>query len=306
MKASTPVVLSMTGFARVRREADTAAVTVTLRTVNHRFLDLRWQLPTELEDLQPELEKRLRGQLKRGHVDVRFVCERPGASAAARLDAGTLESYLAAYQEISRRVGASAPASPADILRFPGIFAPAAGAAGEGAEVWAALAPAALSAALEELQRMRAVEGAALAADLRGRLDALAAGGEAIAAQRPAIEAGLREKLERRLREWLGSASAPLAADRLAQEAALLAERSDISEELTRLEAHLAQARGLLAEGGEVGKKLDFLAQELNREVNTLCSKTTGASAAALLVTDLGLGLKAELEKFREQIQNLE
>jgi uncharacterized protein (TIGR00255 family) len=293
----------MTGFARVRREADTAAVTVTLRTVNHRFLDLRWQLPAELEDLQPELEKRLRAQLKRGHVDVRFVCERPGASASSRLDAGTLESYLAAYQEISRRVGVSAPASPADILRFPGIFA---AAAGEGAEVWAALAPAALSAALEELQRMRAVEGAALVADLRGRLDALAAGGQAIAAQRPAIEAGLRDKLERRLREWLGSASAPLAADRIAQEAALLAERSDISEELTRLAAHLAQARALLAGGGEVGKKLDFLAQELNREVNTLCSKTTGASAAALLVTDLGLGLKAELEKFREQIQNLE
>ncbi|HET9784110.1 MAG TPA: YicC/YloC family endoribonuclease, partial [Terriglobales bacterium] len=287
MSARTPPVLSMTGFARVRRETDTAAVTVTLRSVNHRFLDLRWQLPAELEDLQPELEKRLREQLKRGHVDARFACESRGASPAAHLDVATLESYLSAYQEISRRLSVAAPASPADVLRFPGIFT---SAAGDHAEDWATLAPAALREALEELQRMRAVEGAALAQDLNARLDELAVAAAAIAAERPALEAGLREKLERRLREWLGGA-ATLPPERMVQEAALLAERSDISEELTRLDAHLAQARALLAAGGEVGKKLDFLAQELGREVNTLCSKTTAASPAGLRITELGLTL---------------
>lgn len=302
MTAPAPL-LSMTGYARVRREAAAGAVTVTLRAVNHRFLDLRWQLPAEWDELQPEMEKRLRACLQRGHVDVRLVWERAGvAAAAARLDEAVLDAYLAAHQELSRRLGIAAPASPAEILRFPGVFAPAGADTGAGDE----LVMPALTAALDQLQAMRAAEGAALARDLHLRLDALAAAAAAIAAERPALEAGLRAKLERRLQEWLGSAAAAPAPERLVQEAALLAERSDISEELTRLDAHLAQARALLAAGGAAGKKLDFLAQELGREVNTLCSKTTAASPAALRITDLGLTLKAEMEKFREQIQNLE
>jgi uncharacterized protein (TIGR00255 family) len=292
----------MTGYARVRREAATGAVTVTLRAVNHRFLDLRWQLPGEWESLQPELEKLLRARLQRGHVEVRLAWEDAAAAAPAQLNAAVLDAYLAAHQELSRRVGSAAPANPADILRFPGMFTPA----GAEPEAWAELVAPALCAALDQLQAMRAVEGAALAKDLNARLDALAEGARAIEAERPALEAGLRDKLERRLQEWLGSAAAAPAPERVIQEAALLAERSDISEELTRLAAHLAQARALLAAGGAVGKKLDFLTQELGREVNTLCSKTTSASPAALRITDLGLTLKAELEKFREQIQNLE
>lgn len=294
---------SMTGFAQAQRTQQGCAVTMALRTVNHRFLDLRWQLPPELEPALADLEKQVRAALVRGHVDIRGRCDAPAAGAGPRLDTAAVETYLAAWNELQQRLGRSEPPAIAEVLRAPGVLA-AGSATPVAPEIWPALARATLEAALADLRRMRAAEGAALAADLTARLDAMDAARAALADLRLELEAGLRERLELRMRDILGAALP--SPDRLLQEAALQADRSDISEELTRLGAHIAQARALLASGGEAGKKLDFLSQELNREVNTLLSKTTSASPAGLQVSEIGIGLKADLEKFREQVQNLE
>lgn len=298
-----PVLYSMTGFAQAQQTLQGCTVTMALRAVNHRFLDLRWQLSPEIEPAVADLEKQVRAALVRGHVEIRGRCDAPATGAAARLDPAAVETYLAAWSELQQRFGREEPPAIAEVLRAPGVLA-AGSVTTVAPEIWSGLARAALAAALADLRRMRAVEGAALAADLAARLDALETARAALADLRLEVEAGLRERLELRLRDILGAA-AP-SPDRLLQEAALQADRSDISEELTRLGAHIAQARALLASGGEAGKKLDFLAQELNREVNTLLAKTTSASPAGLQVSAIGIGLKADLEKFREQVQNLE
>ncbi|HUX68186.1 MAG TPA: YicC/YloC family endoribonuclease [Terriglobales bacterium] len=294
----------MTGYAqaRVEAEAEAEAVTVTLKAVNHRFFDARWQVPGELEGAQAELEKRLRAEVRRGHVEVRIGWERVGARAAAGLDGELVEAYLRAHAELSQRLDLREPPSVGELLRFPGVLA------GRSAEAAPAAATAALASAfgqaLAQLQAMRRHEGAALAEDLQRRLERIATAGRHLAAHRQELEAALLERLRRRLAELLPT-TAP-SPERLLQEAALLAERGDVSEELTRLEAHVAQFRTLLAQGGEVGKRLDFLTQELHREVNTLLSKTSSAAPAGLRIAELGLELKAEIEKIREQVQNLE
>jgi uncharacterized protein (TIGR00255 family) len=299
---------SMTGFAEARASHAGVELRVTLKSVNHRFLDLRWQAPPELEAALPELERRLRRRLLRGHVDIRLALGGAGSATAVRLNLDMVEAYLQAYAALSARLteaarepGPPAPLAAADLLRLPGVLTSAPEVAPPPAEFVAATFDTALSA----LVRMRAAEGEALVHDLTQCLDRIDAGRDAVAALRPDLEAAQLDRLRRRMQELLAGA-AGLDPVRLAQEAALLAERSDVSEELARIAAHTAQARALLRAGGEAGKRLDFLAQELNREVNTLLSKTAAASAAALATTDGGLRLKADLEKFREQLQNLE
>ncbi|MGH9412730.1 MAG: YicC/YloC family endoribonuclease [Terriglobales bacterium] len=302
----TAIVYSMTGFAQATQAQQDCSVAVSLRSVNHRFLDLRWQLPPELEPALADMEKQVRAALARGHLDIRCHCETRSASAGTRLDESALNAYLAVWSELQRRLGPKrgAAAPPiSDVLRAPGVLATSA-LVPVATETWAALAHAALAAALTDLRRMRAAEGAALTLDLTARLDRIDAARATLESLRLELETGLRARLQLRMREVLGAAAPN--PDRLLQEAALQADRSDISEELTRLKAHVAQARTLLAAGGEVGKRLDFLTQELHREVNTLLSKSSSASAAGLQVSQIGLDLKAELEKFREQVQNLE
>lgn len=301
--AAAAAVHSMTGFGEGRRTGAGWDVTVTMKSVNHRFLDPRWQAPGELERLIPELEKRLRAELRRGHVEVRVsLAAAGGAGAASRLDPEVVEAYLAAHAELSRRLGVRQEIAVSEILRVPGAWSADAGA--DAAEA-APLVTEAFGAALAALREMRRREGAALVEELQRRLAAVGAGRERLSAHRRELEAGWLERLQRRLQELAGElfASHP---ERLLQEAALAAERGDISEELARLETHETAFRELLAGGGEVGKKLDFLVQEMNREVNTLLSKTTTAAPAALQLGAVGLELKSEIEKIREQVQNLE
>ncbi|MGH9475886.1 MAG: YicC/YloC family endoribonuclease [Terriglobales bacterium] len=293
----------MTGFAQARSERSGCAVTVSLRSVNHRLLEVRVQAPAELEPALPSLEKQVRSGLARGHVSVRCLCENGAGGAGLRLDETAVAAYLAAHAEIGRRLGVQAPPIAADMLRAPGVLVPALSVP-VPLDTWAALAREALAAALTELNRMRATEGAALAADLAVRLARMRAACASLSDLRTELEAGLRERLAARMRELLAEASP--SPERILQEAALQASRGDISEELTRLHAHLAQCRSLLLAGGEVGKKLDFLTQELNREANTLLAKSSSGSPVGLQVSEIGLGLKAEIEKFREQVANLE
>ncbi|HXR97598.1 MAG TPA: YicC/YloC family endoribonuclease [Terriglobales bacterium] len=291
----------MTGYA----QASLPGVTVTLKSVNHRFLDPRWQLPAELDAEQANLEKRLRASLRRGHVDVRIQLDPAGGGRgpALTMNWSLVETYLEAHATLSARLDLRDPPEISELLRIPGIWAAPEAASGASDSV-AALLPAAFATALDELQSARLAEGEALARDISQRIEAVASAAAEIARHRPALEAAQLERLRTRMQELL--AGAAINPERLLQEAALQAERGDISEELTRLDAHLAQCRALLESGGEVGKRLDFLAQELNREVNTMLSKTTSAAAPGLRIAELGLALKAEVEKIREQVQNLE
>ena len=300
----------MTGFAQARAELATPggalAFTLTLKSVNHRFLDLNLRLPPGLEALAPGIERRLKSELRRGHVDcmVQFDQSPP---AAYRLDAAMAAAYRQAWKELSGRAPDSeAHPEPEAMLAVPGMLAactpPLLGADATPGKLPSGFETA-LGKAVAGLIRMRQVEGSALRRELESRLENLSKDVERIAVQQTALETALRERLRRRLKDM---AVPEVSAERLAQEAALLAERADISEELARLRAHAGQFAATLAAGGEIGKKLEFLLQEMHREAGTLLAKTGSGSGAGLEITEAGLRIRLELEKLREQVQNLE
>jgi len=306
----TAPLYSMTGYAQAQHAAGGTSVAVTLKAVNHRHLDLRWQVPEEWEAVTAALEPRLRRAVRRGHLDIRIAAERTPAGGAGggagptRVDLEQADAYVHAHRELAQRFGLSDPPLVSEILRVSSAASAGAVARGGLGEAPMEAIAAAFEAALAALNQMRSSEGGRLVQDVLVRCQRVDEARAAIAGERITLEAALFERLRIRIRELLGDY--PAAPERVLQEAALLAERSDISEELTRLEAHIAQVRALLAAGGEVGKRLDFLAQELNREANTLLSKTGTGGEAALRITSHGLELKAEIEKMREQVQNLE
>lgn len=302
-------IYSMTGFARHRgRVSDALGWTLTLKAVNHRFLDLHMRMPAGSEALEMQLRRLLKSALLRGHVEVTLTLERD-AQHQVELDQGLFASYVTALRTAAAEHRLRDAPSLQTIAQLPGVFR--SGANGySGAEVRSAEMEqleasvlASLPEALAALQTMRAQEGAALVAELHSILDRIRDSAERVSALHPEMQRAHFERTGTRIAALLAGAADR---ERLLQEAAVLAERSDVSEELARLRAHVEHFRQLLDTGGEVGKKLDFLLQELNREVNTLLSKTTGVAGAGSTVTEIGLGLKAEVEKAREQVQNLE
>jgi uncharacterized protein (TIGR00255 family) len=279
-------------------------LTVTVKALNHRFLDLHLRLPAELEPLEPRLRDLVRARVGRGHLEVQFQVECRGRRPL-QADEDFVRSYLELYNQLRREHNLSGEPDLMGVLRLPGVLragerAPAA----EDSERLAALAERALTEALERLNEMRRAEGTALERELRERLRQV---GEE---QKKLVRLGERalpayhKRLTERLQELLGQA--PLDPARLAQEAAYLAERSDVSEELTRLASHAEQFARLLDSDGTLGKQLDFLLQEMNRETNTILSKTSGLQADGLEMTRLGLEIKAQIERLREQVQNVE
>ena len=297
----------MTGFAQARGERDGWALRISLRSVNHRFLDIHLRLPEGFEAFEPGIRKVLRERLRRGHVDVTLHFE-PTGPAAVHVNRELAEAYLKAAGDLRRQFGMKTEPDLMALLRLPGVIttAGAPGATPDEAEQerLARLVAACLEEALGRLEEMRRSEGSLLAEEMSRRLHRIAEN----AARIEKLAAGSRpvyaRRLEARLRELLGDISLDPA--RLAQEAALLAERGDISEELARLRTHVEQFQKLLAEAGELGKKLDFLLQEMQREANTMLSKTPGLEAEGLAITDLALEVKSEIEKLREQVQNVE
>jgi uncharacterized protein (TIGR00255 family) len=302
-------VKSMTGYAEARRESDGWLVRVSLRSVNHRFLDLRVRLAEGLESFEPLIRQFLRDRLRRGHVEATLHVE-PARGAAVQVNREVLAAYLHVVEELRREFSLTQELDLAAMLRLPGVVA----AAGDGgvpgslddqaAERLRRQVTECFEQALLHLEEMRQAEGRSLTEEMQRLL----AGLQERTAQiqiltersRPAYAARLKARLE----ELLGGAAMDPA--RLAQEAALLAERADVSEELARLLSHIEQFRGLIAGAGEIGKKLDFLLQEMQREANTLLSKTPGLGPDGLAITELGLQIKAEIEKLREQVQNVE
>jgi uncharacterized protein (TIGR00255 family) len=291
---------SMTGFAQVKSQAgEGVSFTLSLKSVNHRFLDPQLRLPPEMDALEIKLRRMLKERLARGHVDVTLAVERrPGEGFGFNRE--LVGGYVAAFRKAAEEFGAPGEPDLNAVFRMPGAL-------GEMGSLDGDFENAVLTAmeqAIEKLNLMREHEGQGMEAEIRQRLKSLEHATDQVSKLRSAVSVAVMDKVRSRMKELLENVSAD--EDRILQEAALLAERSDIQEELVRLKTHIEHFRKLLDTGGEVGKKLDFLLQELNREANTLLSKTTGVTGEALRITELGLQMKSEIEKCREQVQNLE
>jgi uncharacterized protein (TIGR00255 family) len=291
---------SMTGFARGHGVCGSYAWAWEIKSVNGKGLDLRLRLPSGWDAIEGTLRARAAETLARGSIQAGLTVERSGAGPSVRVNAAVLESILAAARQLARRIEASPPTLDG-LLGLKGVIE--VGDAAENDEERQSAEAAVIAgfaAALTALAAMRRQEGAALSRVLTVRLGEIAAlteRAELVPGRRPeAIRARLAEQVAALLAQ-----SDRFDPDRLHQEAILIATKADVREELDRLAAHVAQAQALIAQGGPIGRRLDFLAQELNREANTLCAKANDVE-----LTNIGLELKAAVEQFREQVQNVE
>jgi uncharacterized protein (TIGR00255 family) len=289
---------SMTGYAQVKSQVEDGTLfTLSLKSVNHRFLDPQLRIPTELDGLEIKIRRILKEHLGRGHVDVTLNVERRAGEGFA-LNRELVGGYVSAFRKAAREFGAPGEPDLNVILRIPGAL-------GAGEQLngnFEAKVLATLEQAIEKLNAMREEEGRGIDAELRRRMQALEEVTGEVAQLRGAVSRAYMEKVRTRMQEL----AVGVEEERIVQEAAMLAERSDIQEEIVRLQTHIQHFVGLLDQGGEVGKKLDFLLQELNREANTVLSKTSGIAGEALRITELGLQMKSDIEKCREQVQNIE
>lgn len=298
-------VYSMTGYANLRGSVkEQLGFTLTVKSVNHRFLDLQFRLPSSCDGLEMQLRRVLKERLRRGHVDVTLQLERK-SNVEIQLNTALLDAYVKAFREASVLHGLTGEPDMNSILRLPGLMSAETNVAEEALQGLDEAALALLDEVLSKLNDVRAQEGAALAAELRSSMSRLLTFANEVAGLRSGVRDALFERLRTRLAELMQSTS--VSEERLLAEAAVLAEKSDVDEEIVRLRTHVEHFVGILDAGGEVGKRLDFLLQELNREANTMLSKTSGAAGGnSLRITELGLAMKAEIEKAREQVQNLE
>ena len=288
------MIFSMTGFASTTRELATAALNIELRSVNHRYLDLQFRLPEDLRPLEPGLRELIVARLQRGKVECRIgLNPLPNAEKPLELNIEVLKQ-LRALSEKLRLAWPSVPGlTAADILRWPGMLA----ADTLSLDETRAVCHEALHDVLEDFTESRAREGEKLKAVLLERVAAMEQRVATVAPRMPQIVAAFQEKLAARLREAMTTNDD----ERIRQEITLFANRIDVDEELSRLVTHFSEIRRVLAAGGAVGKRLDFLMQELNREANTL-----GSKSADVEVTRVSLDLKLLIEQMREQIQNIE
>lgn len=291
----------MTGFARAESRDDSLHWIWELKSVNGRTLDLRCRLPSGMDGLEPIARAAVAEKLRRGNVTVSLTLMRGAKPPKVRVNREVLSELLSVARDLAGQVDAAPPRLDG-LLALRGVV----DVIEEEEEDEAARQArqsriaATLSEALDALRQMRAAEGARLAAMVAAHLDEIESLRQAAAATAATQPAALKERLRTQIAALLDSAPA-LPEERLAQEAALLIAKGDVREELDRLAAHVAAARELMAETGAIGRKLDFLCQEFNREANTLCSKSTDVE-----LTRIGLGLKAAIEQLREQVQNIE
>jgi len=295
-------IYSMTGYARVQVQVqDQLSYTLSVKSVNHRFLDVQLRLPSGLDAIEAELRKALKDSLVRGHVELTLSVDRSNHQKAG-YNRELVAGYLAAFAAARDENGLKGDPDLNAVLRLPGALQ----TENRGDEDLSALAESVLkeiAPLLDQLKIMRAREGNSLNTILSATLDRLAESTDGVAVLRPEIEQRYQERLTQRL---FAATGPEFNRQRLLEEVAVLVERSDVAEELARMHTHIAHFRELLAAGGELGKKLDFLLQEMNREANTLLSKTGGVGGKGTRITELGLAMKSEIEKAREQIQNVE
>jgi len=288
------MIASMTGFARREASAEWGTLVCELRSVNHRFLEAGFRLPDELRSAEGELRARLALKVRRGKVDCTMNYRRPaGAGGTLDVDALALERLLAATQTIARAAHGPATVNVLDVLRWPGVLREE---SADGEPLLAA-AGALFSATLEDLSAARAREGERLRELLEQRCTALEALVAAVRARLPEVQARARARLAERVAEL----TAEINQERLEQELALLLQRLDVDEELERLTGHIAEVRRVIGGSEPAGRRLDFLMQELNREANTLSSKSQDLES-----TRCAVDMKVVIEQMREQVQNAE
>jgi uncharacterized protein (TIGR00255 family) len=293
----------MTGFARVRKVVPEGEIVFSLKSVNHRGLDLHFHLPHELDPIENDIRAAIRAGVVRGHVQIHVSFTRTAADGPAPLNRGLLNAYMSAFREAATLYGiANATPDLNSAFRVPGMLG-----TGDEEELGEEVTKAIIAAANEAVVAINVVrerEGAATAQELRQRCETICG----LVSRMEEIRTGAVPAFQKRLREKLADLlnGAGIDPQRLAQEAALLTDRSDIAEELMRLRTHAGQLAAILNATGEVGKKLDFLLQEMNRESNTILSKTGGLGDLGLTITDLALAAKSEIDKIREQSLNLE
>lgn len=290
---------SMTGYARVRKSTVLGEVVFSLKSVNHRGLDLQFNMPSLLDPFEAGFRSILKKNLARGHVELRVHVERT-RSGKTSFNQELMESYLAAYREAAEAHGVVAPPDLNTALRLPGMLVEA--PAAEPGEALEQELSTGMKETCQLLNEFREREGRELVADMKSRQEKIASHAKNLENFRTAAVNALKKRLEDRLAEL----EVKVEPQRLAQEVALLVDRSDIAEEISRLNIHVVQLGELLEKGGEVGKKLDFLLQELNRETNTMLSKTANAGEPGMEISGIALGIKAEIEKIREQSLNVE
>jgi uncharacterized protein (TIGR00255 family) len=294
---------SMTGYAQARTVEKGWSLRIALRSVNHRFLDLHLRVPEGFEPIEPRIRQMVRERVRRGHLDVTLHYELAGP-AVVGVNQEVAVAYMQAVNSLKKKFKIQTEPDLATMLRLPGVIGAAAASVEDDLPALESAVAHCLAEALDKLDWMREEEAAHLCREMSERLHLIASlaakVGPIIESARPAFAL----RLETRLKELLGEAQ--IDPTRLAQEAALAAERSDVSEELTRLRSHVQQFESLLVGASDVGKKLDFLLQEMQREANTLLSKTPGIEHEGLEITRLGLEIKSEIEKLREQVQNIE
>jgi uncharacterized protein (TIGR00255 family) len=290
---------SMTGFGRGNAAGDNFSVAVEIKTVNNRFLDVHLRMGQELSALEVMIKRRIAARLSRGRVDVNIMFDRSGESTY-ELDRTVIARYLTALRTIQKEFDLTGEPDITSLVRLPGAMQPMREELDDNMIAGVTLA---LENALEDLALMRASEAQALLVEMRMRIAKIEAEVPLIEAAAANLVDAYRSRLQKRIGELLARSGQPVEIDpgRLAQEVAYLADKSDISEEIVRLRSHLDQFRETLDLPTEIGKRLDFLLQELNREANTVLSKSTDIN-----IKDAGLVIKAEIEKLREQVQNVE
>jgi len=293
------MIQSMTGFAAASAETPRGRLSVELRSVNARFLDLQFRIADELRALEPALRELVTARISRGKLDCRVYLNEAAAPAGSELNLQALAQLRELASRVQKEMPQAAPLRVADVLRWPGVMAQTPFDESETR----GLATRLMRQALEELVASRTREGEKLAGAIAERVAAMRARLDDIAPLVPQSLAAYQAKLAERLREAIGSALGPTFDDRVRAELAVFASKVDVDEELTRLKAHLSEVDRSLASGrgSAVGKRLDFIAQELNREANTLASK-----AASQEISDCALELKLLIEQMREQVQNIE
>jgi uncharacterized protein (TIGR00255 family) len=295
-------IYSMTGFARTQvRMRDELSYTLSLKSVNHRFLDIQMRLPSGMDALEIELRKALKENLVRGHVDLTLSVDR-NSQQKTGYNRDLVASYLAAFAAARQEFELVGEADLNGILHLPGALQGENHSDDDLTDLATSVQQEIIP-LLGQLKAMRAREGEALKAILSATMDRLAEAVDGVSSLEPEVEQRFQERLTQRM---IAATGAEFNRQRLLEEVAVMVEHSDIAEELARMVTHIGHFRELLNGGGEVGKKLDFLLQEMNREANTLLSKTGGVGGKGTRITELGLAMKAEIEKAREQIQNVE
>ncbi|MEZ5425656.1 MAG: YicC/YloC family endoribonuclease [Pyrinomonadaceae bacterium] len=290
---------SMTGFGRGTVSIENFSATVEIKTVNNRFLDINLRFPSELQPIEPDLKKLITERLSRGRVDVNLIYER-NEEVKYALNRPLIAGYLTALKEMQEEFGLQGEPDMNYIARLPNALQTT---RDDLRDEYQEAVRDAFRLALDELFQMRAIEGDSLGSELENRLVEIEKRMPVIESESEQVPEEYRDRLNKKIGELLEKSDSQIEIDqgRLAQEVAYLANRSDISEEIARLKSHIEQFRSIMKEDKDVGKRLDFLTQELNREANTIASKTNN-----LTIKECSLSIKAEIEKIREQVQNVE